>query len=58
MLLPDEVPAAAERALLVAKLVAMGYLGTDLAAIIVADRTRREMADNLIALQKGANKPS
>ena len=54
--LPDQIPSAAWRAKLVNKLVGMGYRATDLADIIAPGRTRAAMADDLIKLQKEAEK--
>jgi hypothetical protein len=51
-----EIPTAAWRAKLVVKLVKLGYLGTDLADIIAPGRTRGEMADDMIARQKRAER--
>lgn len=45
-------PSAAERSALVARLRALGYTGTQLAAIIRAGVTRGEIADGIIALQR------
>lgn len=53
---PAEIPPAAWRAKIVNKLVRLGYLGTDLADIIAPGRTRAEMADDMIALQRQAEK--
>lgn len=49
-------PAAATRGQMTARLVAMGYTGPALANIIKAGRTRGQMADDLIALQRSAPK--
>ena len=53
---PDGTPAAAERGRLVTALVAMGYRGTDLADIIAPGRTRRQIADDLIEMQRRAQR--
>ena len=53
---PADIPPAAWRAKLVNKLVGLGYRGTDLADIIAPGRTRAEMADDMIELQRRAEK--
>lgn len=52
----DEVPNAAWRAKLVNRLVRLGYRGTDLADIIAPGRNRGQMADDMIMLQRQAEK--
>lgn len=51
---PDDVPSAQGRGELVTALVRLGYRGQDLAAIVAPGRTRRQIADDLIALQRRA----
>ena len=53
---PAEIPTAAWRAQIVVKLIRLGYLGLDLADIIAPGRTRAAMADDMIALQRQAEK--
>lgn len=48
---PDETPSAAERGQMTVRLVQMGYTGQELANIIAPGKTRRRIADDLIALQ-------
>jgi hypothetical protein len=53
---PDIVPPANERALMTAKLVALGMRGTDLASIIAPGRTRRQIGQDLIVLLRNSPK--
>jgi len=53
---PDDVPSPQGRGELVTGLVRLGYRGQDLAAIIAPGRTRRQIAGDLIAMQKQARK--
>ena len=50
------VASAAERATYVTAMIAQGYKGTDLAAVIAPGRTRKEIADRIIELQRRAPK--
>lgn len=52
----DALPSAAERSALVAKLVAAGFRGQDLAGIIRANRSRGQIADDMKAMLKGLPK--
>ena len=56
LLPPTEVPTTANRGQLTSALVALGYRGTDLAAIVRAGATRQAIADALIAAQRLAPK--
>jgi len=53
---PDSIPTPQGRGQLVAGLVALGYRGQDLAAIIAPGHTRRQIAGDLIAMQRQAPK--
>lgn len=53
---PDTAPSAQGRGELVTALVRLGYRGQDLASIIAPGRTRRQIGEALIAVQKVARK--
>ena len=53
---PDSTPSAQGRGQLVAGLVRLGYRGQDLAAIIAPGRTRRQIGEALVELQRRAPK--
>ena len=53
---PDDVPSPQGRGQLVAALVAIGYRGQDLAAIVAPGRSRRQIADDLVERQRQAPK--
>ena len=53
---PDANPTSAQRTTLITRLVNLGYSSTTLAAIIKSGRTRRQIANDLIALQRRASK--
>jgi hypothetical protein len=48
----SSTPSAAQRTALVQQLVALGYRGQDLASLVKAGRTREEIAQDLISLQR------
>lgn len=52
----DGKPASAERGALTTFLVAKGFTGQALAAIVKANRTRRQIADDLTGLFRGLKK--
>lgn len=51
---PDEQPTVVERTTLITRLVVMGYLEVNLTNVIVDSRTRKEIAEALIAVQRMA----
>lgn len=53
---PNVVPIASERASYITALVAHGYRSQALANAIKAGLTRREIADRIITMQRGAIK--
>lgn len=53
---PDSEPSSSRRGQMVTALVRLGYRGQDLASIVAPGRTRRQIANDLIALQRRAPK--